>query len=933
MRIGILVLTFFFSLFSVAQELPPIRNYPPSEYGAENQNWSISQAADKVMYFANSKGLLQFNGAKWTHYPLPNESIVRSVNALDDKIYSGGYMEFGYWEKDERGTLNYTSLSQRINGDLLPDEEFWNILSLENFIVFHSLDRIYIYSLEDHSVKWVESDSSLTKIFEIGQTLYFQKLNEGIFRIENGQAVLTYDLEIFRNDEVVSMFERGDDILVLTRKSGFFVINGQNTKPWGEQLNISLSQISVYSAIQLEDGRFALGTISNGLIILNEEGRVQYRIDQAGGLRNNTVLSLFEDEKGTLWLGLDNGISFLNLESAYRLYRDLSGLTGSVYAIVIHNDILYLGTNQGLFYRADNAYEMIPGTEGQVWSLQVIDNALFCGHHAGTFLVEGRKARRIEETSGTWKVSPIPGETELLLQGTYKGLSVLEYSQGSWRFRNRIENFEHSSRFFEMYKDELFVNHEYKGLFRVKLDEAITEAENVRVDTVLRGANSGMIKFREDLFFGYRKGIFKYDPSSQQFEKDKISSEVVVEGGYVSGKLMTDDVENYMWIPTAKNISYITEGTLGDRPLVGSIPLAENERSGISGYESVYGPDKEGNYMFGTSNGYISVDMEKLTERTFVVSLDRVKLLRINADPSVETTVALNENGSFKDDENSLEISYFTPQFSVYAKPEYQFQLSGIYDEWSDWSETASASFSNLPHGSYTFNVRGRIGTALSENTASFSFTIGRPWYLTGLAFVSYFLLAILGSFLIHRTYRKYYHGRQKALIARNKREMALAKAQSDKELIKLKNKQLKKKFRNKNNELAASTLSIIRKNELLAKVKEQLLNTDEDGNTSVTHIVKIIDKSINQNDDWEMFVEAFNHADRKFLKKLKKIHPNLSPNDIKLCAYLRLNLSSKEIAPLLNISPRSVEIKRYRLRKKMNLTHDYNLTDYIMTL
>ena len=68
------------------------------------------------------------------------------------------------------------------------------------------------------------------------------------------------------------------------------------------------------------------------------------------------------------------------------------------------------------------------------------------------------------------------------------------------------------------------------------------------------------------------------------------------------------------------------------------------------------------------------------------------------------------------------------------------------------------------------------------------------------------------------------------------------------------------------------------------------------------------------------MFKEAFNNADKDFIKKLKSIHPNLTPNDLRLCAYLRLNLSSKEIAPLLNISPRSVEVKRYRLRKKMEL-------------
>ena len=161
---------------------------------------------------------------------------------------------------------------------------------------------------------------------------------------------------------------------------------------------------------------------------------------------------------------------------------------------------------------------------------------------------------------------------------------------------------------------------------------------------------------------------------------------------------------------------------------------------------------------------------------------------------------------------------------------------------------------------------------------------------------------------------------------------MALAKAQSEKEIVELKNEQLKTEFQNKSNELAASTMSIIKKNELLSKAKEQLMaNVGE--SDSVKPIIEIIDSNLNQSDDWELFKEAFNNADRKFLKKLKKVHPNLSPNDIKLCAYLRLNLSSKEIAPLLNISARSVEIKRYRLRKKMGLEHDANLVNYILKL
>ena len=96
---------------------------------------------------------------------------------------------------------------------------------------------------------------------------------------------------------------------------------------------------------------------------------------------------------------------------------------------------------------------------------------------------------------------------------------------------------------------------------------------------------------------------------------------------------------------------------------------------------------------------------------------------------------------------------------------------------------------------------------------------------------------------------------------------------------------------------------------------------------------IEIIDKNLNNTDDWKLFSEAFNNADKGFIKKVKSIHPDLTPNDLRLCAYLRLNLPSKEIAPLLNISHRSVEVKRYRLRKKMNLDHKQNLTDYILNL
>jgi DNA-binding CsgD family transcriptional regulator len=148
---------------------------------------------------------------------------------------------------------------------------------------------------------------------------------------------------------------------------------------------------------------------------------------------------------------------------------------------------------------------------------------------------------------------------------------------------------------------------------------------------------------------------------------------------------------------------------------------------------------------------------------------------------------------------------------------------------------------------------------------------------------------------------------------------------------MKLKNEKLEIDIESKNRELAISTMSLIKKNEFLSTIKTEL---QENNNPSdLKKVIKIIDNNINNTDDWKLFKEAFDNADKDFLKLVKERHSSLTPNDLKLCAYLRLNLSSKEIAPLLNISPRSVEVKRYRLRKKMDLPPKTSLTNYILDI
>jgi hypothetical protein len=428
---------FYFALLcclsGFGQEISPIQNYTPKTYGAENQNWGISQGLQKQLYFANNEGLLEFNGANWQLYKAPNNSIMRSVKVIDSLVFTGCHMEFGFWKKDEFGKLNYTSISNKLKTPMLEDEEFWGIIDYEKWVLFQSLKRIYIYDTEQETFKIINSESVLEKIFKVENTIYYQKINDGLYKIENGEEVLISQEMPLRNNIIVDIYTLEGTLILVTRQEGFYVLQGKTLEKWRPKSESVLSKTTIYSSKQLSDGSLVIGTISNGIFHLNKEGSILQHINQEKGLNNNTVLSIYEDKDQNIWLGLDNGISVLNFNSPFKAFNDLNGKLGAVYTSVIHNENLYLGTNQGLFYRgvdSSDDFNFIQGTKGQVWCLKKIKDALFCGHNSGTFLIENGLATLIASIPGTWDLKKISISNELLLQGNYNGLYVLEKKEG-----------------------------------------------------------------------------------------------------------------------------------------------------------------------------------------------------------------------------------------------------------------------------------------------------------------------------------------------------------------------------------------------------------------------------------------------------------------------------------------------------------------------
>ena len=913
-----------------AQELLPVEIYTPHQYGGENQNWAISQSKDKYIYVANNKGLLEFNGAKWSLYPAPNKTIVRSVNVVEDRIYTGCYMEFGYWKKNEFGKLIYTSLSKELNTPLVVDEQIWSILNLDNWILFHSLNRIYIYNTLNNTYKIINSETRIEKVYKVGGSVYFQRINDGIYKIDSGKETLVTDDQLVKNNIVVNVFNHQNKLLIQTRGKGFYFLENNSFNKWETEADEILDRASVYNSIQLKDKSFVLGTISNGIVFLTPTGELKNTIDQNRGLSNNTVLSLFEDIENNIWLGLDNGINCVNITSPFGYFKDSKGELGTVYTSAVFNDNLYLGTNQGLFYKKVNTndeFKFIEGSNGQVWCLVKLDNKLFCGHDSGTFLINKGKAEKIADIQGTWNIKQIPEKENLLLQGNYLGVSVLGKTGDKWVYRNKIDGYNISSKFFEFISpNEVLISHEYKGINRVKFDNDYTKViELTEESSISKGINSSLIKYNNKVLYAYKEGVFQYEISKNTFTKDSLLSKIFDSNKYISGKLVADEKTNRIWSFSDNNINYITPGKLSDNPELNSISISNSFPRGMIGYENI--SHLEGNkYLYGSSTGYVTIDFDKFHKETNDVVINSIVKSKVG---KLQKTVNISTNGVFDSKENNLEFNYSITEFNKYVDAEYQYQLEGIYNQWSEWTTNSNATFKNLPFGDYTFNVRARVGDNLSNNIATYKFSIERPWLLSNLMIVVYVLSFVLLAVLTHNIYKRYYKKQRDRLLEESKKELELKELENEQQLMHHKNDKLKSDIENKNRELAISTMSLIKKNEFLSSIKNELKSAQNVH--ELKSVIKTIDNNINNTDDWKLFEEAFNNADKNFLKKMKNLHPDLTSNDLRLCAYLRLNLSSKEIAPLLNISPRSVEVKRYRLRKKMNLPHESSLTDYIL--
>ena len=938
---------------------PMVRNFSRDDYNSGTQNWGIAQDEANTMFFANNFGLLEFDGKNWTTYPINNGTNVRSVlYGKDGRYYASSFNEFGYYTRRNNGELVYQSLNEKLGKKMINSNGLYSIHQGINKIYFQSEKMVLEYNAG--KVLSYPFPGKINVSAFVHNVLFVTSTQSGAFMLTGNLFIRISGSEILQNKNICAILPFGNNkVLFVSSFDGVFIYDGNTIQPYVTGIDEFLKSNQVFCAttngIQL-----VYGTVQRGVAIQNISDKSVIYVNTFSGLQNNTVLSVAFDNKQNLWLGLDKGIDYILLNSPIQNIFGTNNLYGAGYTSILKNNILYFGTNQGLYttsYPLHNGpspvqLKLMNGMEGQVWSLDDIDNTLFCGTDRGAFIISNQKVEKITELQGTWKFKQLRMHPDLILGCSYQGLFILKKLNNNWKFSHFIKGkFSESSPMFEESEDgSIWFSHWQKGLFRLHLNAKMDSIIKVDLYDTSKGLpgfkNNTMFRIGNELIFSSERGFYKYDKKTDSMEVyEKWNHLFSAPPSYIR---LHESENGDVWCISGQFVGLAKKGKNNSYKM-DSLTYHILQPKIVIGFEHFNFIDKT-NLILNTEDGFCWIDLNKklLTNKTFNVYLHKVVITSEKGSLiTVRNNSTENEQGNeFPHRQNSLRFEFIAPEYRNEGLVRYSYKLENYDNSWSEFSKTNIKEYTQLPKGDYTFKVRAHDLLESEDATYSYTFTILPAWYESRLAYIIYstlilILIIVLIIWINDQTKKGARDMEKQKEIELNEQKKHFDAETSEKkrEIKELKNQQLQYELRHKSQELASSTMNLIRKNEMLQEIMNNISKVGDDlkSNSETDTVLKKLNKmertikqNIGHDDNWKRFEENFDLVYENYLKRLSEAFPALSVSDKKLCAYLKMDLTSKDIAQLMNMTLRSVEMNRYRLRKKLELERDTNLGEFL---
>jgi signal transduction histidine kinase/DNA-binding response OmpR family regulator len=730
---------------------PYIEEFTPDQYFGHTQIWDITQDEQGLIYIAYTGGVSQFDGKYWKE--ISNRPSASSLTfAPDGRIYAGQRGMMSVLVEDATSTYVLESLMPKI---ALEHQKVGVVREIENYkedVVFRTGEALYIYHTASGSFKALQAKGEFISIACFGDRLIafdsklglLEYINGDLLPMENGDQTIGLGVQ-----EILPL---GDDgLLLLTSSNGLFKFNEQGITYWEIELSNFLKGRLANTMKYLKGGYIGIATIGDGLFIINEEGRLIQKLNEKNGLISNIVYNLYQSPTGTLWVAMKGGINLIHVQLPFTFIDEKSGLKGSYNGLELHNDVLYICGDDGVYKKEitqpwqslqkDDVFEHYDENQyGSTWVFIKKGKDLFCGGGNGLFLVKEQVLEPISDKP-VFSVLDLKNPDAFILNGDDK-LHLIRRESGKWKYKWEIKNFNQEFDFMlEINNLEFLGTESSDGLFRVQLnkkEDSVILVHQYSPDDGLPTIRSNRLyKHGDEVAITTRKGVYKLGlnrdrviPNEDYNELDSIVIFRLPQDP--KGNIFLSDAFGpYHYLRKLKNGRYKwqSESFLGLKTLTPEFVLpVDTQNVFIAGDKGL---------------AHYNPSMPVRHDQAYVTLVRKVSTTTKN-DSLIFGGVSGTSSFILPYSENALSIEFSAAYYERGDELQFQYRLDGFDDNWSVWDKSTEKEYTNLPHGDFQFQVKSRNIYGYEGQMATFNFSILPPWYFTIYAYIGYVALFTL---------------------------------------------------------------------------------------------------------------------------------------------------------------------------------------------
>lgn len=929
-----------------------IINYTQKDYAAGTQNWDIAIGHNGWIYAANNYGLLEFDGLRWELYGIQNGGTVRSVatNATNDTIWVGGDNEYGYFTPDEHGQLRYTSIAAETIALYGNFGSIWNIMQIGSDIFFQAHNHIFIHNTTGQLQHTIQSENSIIASVKMGNNIYIAR-SGGLFDITAhslGHPIA--ELTTINTADICSLCAHTDSTLLIgTKSNGIFTYKpSQPLQQLSTPAHNYIQQHKLYN-IKSNGKQIAYATITGGVVIEDATTQHIYIATTSNGLQNNTVLNLLFDGNNTLWCGLDIGIDRIDINSPLTELCNKQNTLGTGYAFLTCGNNTYIGTNRALYQTSNTPItdieptncNIIDGSIGQVWGLYCINNTLFCCHDKGLYFIQSQKLVPICTNEGFWKIIPFTTDSTLAIAGSYNGLYIIKRTHNEYQ-ATPLHGLSSSCKTFEIDQSGYVWITTEKGIERVSIDVTHNSiSRELKMQRWAIDSYMNIMKLDGKIYISQGTHSFSVDNNGNISDSPQLLSKLL--GSNVFYSDIKKDKNGNIWFVVGDALYALPASAPNSILQIWNAP--RNNVYGFTNITPIEGNAAVVNTVGGFAIGSINNALTETKQKTPQCFIRQISSLIPQSNNTYYNTYT-NTTTAIPYSDNSIRITFGSIECSNrYTEFSYALSLENQQPVFSDWTPNASKDYTFLTPGHYTFKLRMRLNNNNIAHEYTLHFEVLPPWWKTWWAYTLWCISTIITITGIVYVSHKRNEAKRQRIMQQNEEELLRLHDKHEKELLaaeketlKAINEKIESELKNKSEELSNILLSNVSRNELIDKVKHDLIKVaddiaQKDNRGAVKRIAMMQDKLTSYMEEkvnWKQFEENYNEVNGLFLQKLQTRYPWISDNEKRLCVYIRMGLLNKEIAPLMSVSVRGVEMIRYRMRKKMELTRDDDIDELL---